>query len=64
MTPDQALASAYKILDFSIMKQATVLSYMDVFLYLELCFLICIPLFYSLKKGKGGRTIDPSETMH
>lgn len=64
MTPDQALASAYKILDFSVMKQATVLSYMDVFLYLGVMFLICIPFILFIKERKGGRTIDPSEAMH
>lgn len=64
MTPDQALASAYKILDFSVMKQATVLSYMDVFLYLGIMFLICIPFILFIKERKGGRTIDPSEAMH
>ena len=52
MTPDQALASAYKILDFSVMKQATVFSYMDVFLYLGIMFLICIPFILFIKKGK------------
>lgn len=64
MTPDQALASAYKILDFSVMKQATVLSYMDVFLYLGIMFLICIPFILFIRERKGGRTIDPSEAMH
>ncbi len=64
MTPDQALASAYKILDFSVMKQATVLSYMDVFLYLGVMFLICIPFILFIKERKGGRTIDPSEAIH
>src|SRR6476659_3932870 len=32
MTPDVALKSAYKALEYNIMKQASVLSYMDVFL--------------------------------
>ena len=36
MTPDQALASAYKILDFSVMKQAAVLSYICL-LYTSRC---------------------------
>ena len=64
MTPDQALKAAYKILDFSVMKQAAVLSYMDVFLYLGIMFLICIPFILLIKeRKKGGRTIEASE-MH
>jgi DHA2 family multidrug resistance protein len=53
-TPDKAL-NANQMLDFSVTKQATVLSYMDVFLYLGLMFLICIPfvLFVRERKGKG-----------
>ena len=55
MAPDKALQSAYQILDYGVTKQATVLSYMDVFLYLGLMFLICIPfvLFVRERKGKG-----------
>lgn len=55
MSPDKALQSAYQMLDFSVTKQATVLSYMDVFLYLGIVFLICIPfvLFVRERKGKG-----------
>lgn len=59
-TPDVALQSAYKLLDLSVLKQATVLSYMDVFLYLGLLFLVCIPfvLFVKERKGKGKANID------
>jgi DHA2 family multidrug resistance protein len=64
MTPDQALGSAYKILDLSVMKQSTVLAYMDVFLYLGLMFLFCIPFILFIKNKKGGETIDLSEAMH
>ena len=55
LSPDVALQSAYKVLDFSVTKQATVLSYMDVFLYLGIVFLVCIPfvLFVRERKGKG-----------
>lgn len=58
--PDVALQSAYKLLDLSVLKQATVLSYMDVFLYLGLLFLVCIPfvLFVKERKGKGKANID------
>lgn len=64
MTPNQALSSAYKILDFSVMKQSTVLAYMDVFLYLGLMFLLCIPFILFIKNKKGGETVDLSEAMH
>jgi DHA2 family multidrug resistance protein len=52
MTPDAAMNAAYKMLDLSVTKQATVLSYMDVFLYLGVIFLICIPFIFSLKKER------------
>ena len=64
MTPDAALQGAYKMLDLSVLKQASVLSYMDVFLYLGLMFLICIPFVLFVKEKKGGEKIDLSEAMH
>ncbi|MDQ0475827.1 MULTISPECIES: DHA2 family efflux MFS transporter permease subunit [Chryseobacterium] len=62
-TPDVALQSAYKILDLSVLKQATVLSYMDVFLYLGILFLICIPFVLFVKERKGKANIDLGD-MH
>lgn len=59
---NEALGKAYQALDFSLMKQATVLSYMDIFLYLGILFLCCIPIILLIKKGKN--KIDPSEAMH
>ncbi len=63
MTPDVALKSAYKALDYSVFKQASVLSYMDVFLYLGVLFLICVP-FVLLVKGNRKKKVDLSEAMH
>jgi DHA2 family multidrug resistance protein len=63
MAPDVALASAYKALDYGVMKQAAVLSYMDVFLYIGLMFLFCIP-FVLLVKEKKNVKVDLSEAMH
>ena len=63
MTPDIALKSAYKALDYSVFKQASVLSYMDVFLYLGVLFLLCIP-FVLLVKGIRKKKVDLSEAMH
>jgi DHA2 family multidrug resistance protein len=56
MTPDVALQSAYKVLDSSVLKQATVLSYMDVFLYIGLLFLACVPFVLIIKQRKGGKS--------
>ncbi len=63
MTPDIALKTAYKALDFTVAKQAAVLSYMDAFLYLGILFLICVP-FVLLVKGNKQKKIDISEAMH
>ena len=63
MTPDIALKSAYKALDYAVFKQASVLSYMDVFLYLGVLFLLCIP-FVLLVKGIRKKKVDLSEAMH
>lgn len=62
-TPDVALNKAYKMIELSVTKQASVLSYMDVFLYLGLMFLICIP-FMLMVKGNKGKKVDISEGMH
>lgn len=64
MSPDVALQSAYKMLDYTVTKQATVLSYMDVFLYLGIVFLVCIPFVLFVRERKGGGKVDLSEAMH
>ncbi len=63
MSPDIALKSAYKALDFSVTKQAMVLSYMDVFLYIGILFLICVP-FILLIKEKKNKKVDLSAAVH
>lgn len=63
MTHDVALQSAYKALDYSVTKQAAVLSYMDVFLYLGILFLICVP-FVLLVKGNRKKKVNMAEAMH
>jgi DHA2 family multidrug resistance protein len=62
MQPDIALQSAYKALDYSVTSQANVLSYMDVFYYLGLLFLICIPFVLFVKRNK--QKVALSEAMH
>ena len=52
-SPAVALQQAYKTLDYGVMKQATVLSYMDGFLYLGILFLICVPFVLMVKQKKG-----------
>jgi DHA2 family multidrug resistance protein len=51
-TPDVALNMAYKTLDFTVTSQANVLSYMDVFQYLGILFLIAIPFVLFVKRSK------------
>jgi DHA2 family multidrug resistance protein len=52
--PNIAEKDAYLALQGSVMKQAAVLSYMDVFLYIGIMFLICIP-FVLLVRGNRKR---------
>jgi DHA2 family multidrug resistance protein len=58
MSPDQALASAYKAMEGSVMKQAAVLSYMDIFLWLGILFILFVPVMMLVKQRKG--KLDPS----
>ena len=60
---DVALKDSYSALDHMVTKQASVLSYMDVFFYLGLMFLICVP-FVLMVKGNKGKKIDLGEAMH
>jgi DHA2 family multidrug resistance protein len=59
---NEALKKAYQVLDFSVLKQSTVLSYMDIFSYLGILFLCCIPIVFFIKKGKS--KINPADAMH
>lgn len=58
-----ALKRAYQSLEYSIIKQQTVLSYMDVFLYLGVLFLIFVPLVLMVKTKKQQGKLDAS-AMH
>ncbi|MCF6401707.1 DHA2 family efflux MFS transporter permease subunit [Chitinophaga filiformis] len=62
MDAKRAAGSAYQALEYSVMKQSVVMSYMDVFLYLGLMFLICVP-FVLMVKGSRKAKLDPS-AMH
>ncbi len=49
----EAISRAYQSLEGMIGLQSTVLTYMDIFLYLGLLFLACIPFVLLIKKGAG-----------
>jgi DHA2 family multidrug resistance protein len=55
-----AQQDAYKALTGSVMKQASVLSYMDVFLYISLLFVICIPFVLLVKSNREKNKLDLS----
>jgi DHA2 family multidrug resistance protein len=55
-----ALQKAYGIMDYSVTKQAMVLSYMDVFLYIGLLFLVCVPFVLMIKNKKHTEKLDLS----
>jgi len=61
-TFNEALSKAYKAIEFKVMVQSSVLTYMDVFMYLGILFLLCIPFILMIKKGKN--KIDLAEAMH
>jgi DHA2 family multidrug resistance protein len=60
--PNIALQKAYQFIDYGVMKQASVLSYMDVFKYIGIMFLICVPFVLMVKgnKKKKGEKLDLS----
>ena len=59
---NEALGKAYQVLNGGVMKQATILSYMDVFLYLGILFLLCIPFILLVKRGKN--KANAADAMH
>lgn len=62
ISANEAVDKAYAVLNGSVMKQATILSYMDIFMYLGILFLLCIPFILLVRRGKG--KVDMSEAMH
>jgi MFS transporter, DHA2 family, multidrug resistance protein len=52
MPENQAISSAHKMMNISALKQAAVLSYMDVFLYIGILFLVCVPFILMVKTHK------------
>ncbi len=62
MPANQAHAAAYRAIDGSISKQAAVLTYMDVFLYIGIMFLVCVPFILMIKSGK--KKVSVADAMH
>lgn len=62
MPPNAAAAAAYKMMDGSVMRQAAVLTYMDVFLYIGIMFLVCVPFILMIRSSK--QKVSMSEAMH
>jgi DHA2 family multidrug resistance protein len=63
MSNNRASGAAYQILDLSATKQATLLAYIDVFLWVGVLFLICVPfvlLFIKTNKKK----LNVAEAIH
>jgi MFS transporter, DHA2 family, multidrug resistance protein len=58
--PNIAQQDAYKALNYAVAKQASVLSYMDVFVYIAVIFVICIPFVLMVKGNKGKSKVDLS----
>ena len=50
---NESLNKTYQTIEGIIMKQSTILAYMDVFLYLGILFLICVPFVLFIKKGSN-----------
>lgn len=57
MSAEVALQSAYKALDYNVLKQASVLSYMDVFTFVGVLFLVCVPFVLMVKGNKKAASL-------
>jgi DHA2 family multidrug resistance protein len=63
MPTNTALSSAYQLLDKKVSLQATILSYMDVFLWIGIMFLICVPVVLVFIKNSKNK-ISLSDAAH
>jgi MFS transporter, DHA2 family, multidrug resistance protein len=61
---DIAMQKALKLLEFNVTKQAAVLSYMDVFLYLGIMFLVCVPIVLFVKQQKAAKKFSLDDVGH
>ena len=58
MDPYTARQTAAKLIDLTVNKQVAVLSYMDVFLYLGVLFLIFAPIILLAKRKKNNKKVN------
>jgi DHA2 family multidrug resistance protein len=63
MAPNVAMETTYKMLDGSVSIQATILSYMDIFLYVGVMFLVFVPIVLIFIKKSNGK-ISMSDAGH
>ena len=47
---NESLNKAYQVMDYGVMKQSSVLTFVDIFYYLGILFLLCIPFVLIIKK--------------
>jgi MFS transporter, DHA2 family, multidrug resistance protein len=59
---NEATQKAHEVFNLTILKQSTVLAYMDIFMALGIMFLCCIPIVFLIKRSKN--KVDLSEAMH
>ncbi|MDQ0106772.1 DHA2 family multidrug resistance protein [Chitinophaga terrae (ex Kim and Jung 2007)] len=57
-TPDHAMRSGLQLMEHAVNKQATLLSYMDVYFTIGFLFLACAPIVLMLKAGKKNAITD------
>jgi DHA2 family multidrug resistance protein len=59
---DRAISQGYQALEGLVMKQASLLTYMDVFLGIGIFFALCVPFVLILKPARG--KVDTSQAAH
>ena len=59
---NEALNKAHQVLELKVLKQSNILAFMDIFQYLGILFLLCIPIVFFLKTRKSN--INPADAMH
>jgi DHA2 family multidrug resistance protein len=59
-TENEALAKAYKAIEYKVMVQSSVLSYIDIFYILDYSYFA----FLSSFDQKKGKKINPADAMH
>ncbi|NDC40040.1 MAG: DHA2 family efflux MFS transporter permease subunit [Chitinophagia bacterium] len=63
-SPGDALGAAYQAIAGNVAKQAAVMSYMDVFMFICIMFLCCIPFILMVKSKKDAAKISIADAAH